>query len=223
MAHAHLRRGIRLAKRAAERLVIKQRIVPEPVRSARLVSNAPLYFTSKVLDELAGAHQCDYANESRRPIFNAAHLVQQPFVIEVRRIDSGATAQRIYFDSRIVDEQISIHVRPVIEGLQQRILLKRSACFIRRGERDRNNFKIRRGLLELAQLACVRRRAVNLHAISNFLCTSINSPTPFRASANSDARWESSNADFSAVACNSTNCPAPVITTFISTSARESS
>src|ERR1035441_3642309 len=50
-------------------------------------------------------------------------------------------------------------------------------------------------------------------------CTSISSAMPPRAKAIRLAIWDSSKGVCSAVACTSTNFPAPVITTFISTSA----
>jgi len=98
MADAHFRRRIRLAKRAAERFIVKQRIVSEPVRSARLMSDAAFHFASKCSDKLAIAYQCDHANESRRAIFDAAQLLEEPLVIKVGGIDSRPSAERIHFN-----------------------------------------------------------------------------------------------------------------------------
>src|SRR5580693_6325469 len=103
MADVHLRRSVRFAKRAAKRLVVKQRIVPKPVRSARLVNNAPLDDASKGSRISTVAHQRDDANESRASILYAAQLFEQPVVIEVCGTDSRPAAERIDFDPRIVD------------------------------------------------------------------------------------------------------------------------
>ena len=63
----------------------------------------------------------------------------------------------------------------------------------------------------------------DVKAESDYICTSTNARIPFRARSKSAIISRSSKDDFSAVACNSIKRPAPVMTTFISTSARESS
>src|SRR5579863_2845070 len=113
MADAHLRFGGGLAKGAAERLVIKYRIVAEAVRAARLFNHAAFDFASKCLRFIARAHQRDYADESGGAIFYAAKLVEEPGVIEVRGIDTGAPVECIHLDTRIVDEQISVDMRAI--------------------------------------------------------------------------------------------------------------
>jgi len=77
---------------------------------------------------------------------------------------------------------------------------------------------------ELAQLTGIARRAINGHAMrTTRFWISTSSAMPPRASASMRAICSSSKAWRSAVACTSTKRPAPVITTFMSTAACESS
>ncbi len=126
MAHAHFRRRLRFAERAAKRLVKEERIVSEAIEATRCIGYAAFYFGAKHLHEFACAHERDYADESGGAIFHATQLLQQPGIIEMGGIDAGAAAERIDFDTRVVDEQISFGVRAVIAGLQQCVLLEGS-------------------------------------------------------------------------------------------------
>ena len=86
--HFLLIRGF--AEGAAERLVIKQRIVAESVLAARLRSDdAAFDDAAKRLHQLAIAHQRDHAHEPRRAIRHAAHPLEQQLVVALRPSHSG--------------------------------------------------------------------------------------------------------------------------------------
>jgi len=68
MTHAHLRFRIRFAKSAAERFVVKKRIVPESVRSAWLMNYSTLHYASECSYRFAVEDERDYAQESRGAI-----------------------------------------------------------------------------------------------------------------------------------------------------------
>ena len=81
-----------------------------------------------------------------------------------------------------------------------------------------------RGQAELTQLTLVGGGAVELHLCLRTPCwISISCRMPVLASSSNRPISVSSNGVCSAVACTSTNRPEEVITTFMSTSARESS
>src|SRR5579862_8430997 len=134
-----------------------------------------------------------------------------------------SAAQRLDFKPRIVRERPSLGVRRVIQRFLPRRIFERQTVLFGRGRLHAANFEIRRRQLKLAQLPGVRCPAVDNHDDSNRFWIATNSSIPLFASATSEASCTSSNAVFSAVACNSTNLPDPVMTTFISTSACESS
>ena len=104
MADAHLRICIGFAKSAAERLVIKKRIVPKSICSALLVDYPAFYRASKKFGIPAVVDERYHAYESCGAILYAAKLVEEPFVGEVRGVHAGAAAERVHFDSGIVDE-----------------------------------------------------------------------------------------------------------------------
>src|ERR1700676_5451816 len=140
-------------------------------------------------------------------------------------MDAGGAVERIHLQTGIVGEQITFGVAAVGQGFLDGVGFEGVASFLGCGDgfRQRSHVEIGSGQLELAKFAGITGGAIDDHAPSRDFCTTISSAMPTRASAISEPSCESSKAVFSAVACNSTNWPVPVITTFISTSACESS
>ena len=99
MADAYLRLGIRFAKSATERLVIKKRIVSKSVCSTLFIYYVAFYRASKKFGIFAVVDQRYHAHESCGAIFYAAKLFEEPVVVEVRGIHAGTAAERIHFDS----------------------------------------------------------------------------------------------------------------------------
>ena len=172
--------------------------------------------------------------QTNRADGNAVEALQQERVVIgvgslwagiARRMHAGRAAQRVDLEPGIVGEQIAVGEAAVVFRLADGVLFERGAGLIRRrhGAGKLLHIEIGSGQLKLSQLPRIRRRAVNDHLSSNCLWIATSSPIPCRASASKSASCASSNGVFSAVACTSTNFPAPVITTFISTSACESS
>ena len=159
---------------------------------------------------------------------------QQRIVVRVGRLGpcisrgvyARRAAQRIHAQAGIVGERCP-SVKPlVVLGLTDGVSSSNVAPVSsggRHGPRGAAAHRNLGGQLKLSQLPRIRRRAVNDHLSSNCLWIATSSPIPCRASASSSASCASSNGVFSAVACTSTKRPAPVMTTFISTSACESS
>src|SRR5665811_1365927 len=115
-------------------------------------------------------------------------------------------------------------MRAIMQRLLDGVLFKRGAVFgggrqllVARQQFDLDSRAVRRHA-ELAQLARIPGGAVKPdQAPMISRCMITNSEMPARARSIIRAIWASSNGVCSAVACTSTNWPAPVITTFIST------
>ena len=147
----------------------------------------------------------------------------EPLVVEARGIDAGPAAERIHFEPRIVGEQISIHMCAVIESFRARVLFERPPGFFRRRQRDRNNFKIRARPAEI-RAAC--RDSTSRSESSHVL----ELPLHRDQFADPVARQRQQSSQLRVVErrllrrrLQLDELPEPVITTFISTSACESS
>src|SRR3981081_3625106 len=140
-------------------------------------------------------------------------------------MNRGGAVERVHLQTGIVREQITFGVAPVRQGFVDGVGFAGVAIFLGGGDGFRQwaHVEIGRDHLELAKFSRITGGAIDDHAPSSDFCTTINSAMPTRASAISEPSCESSKAVFSAVACSSTNWPVPVITTFMSTSACESS
>jgi len=81
MADQHLVADGGFSERAAERFVIKQRVVSESARSARRIQDAAFHRPAKRANEFAILHEGDYAHESRPAVSNAGQALQQDRVV----------------------------------------------------------------------------------------------------------------------------------------------
>src|ERR1700690_173382 len=222
------------AERAAEGWVVEQRVVPEAVGPARGIEDDTFHHASKRVQQAALLSQGDRADEPPATLLAIAEPLDHQAIVllvgrmrsgEARRKHSGRAAESVHFQARIIREQRARRVDAVVERLLNGVLLEGLAGLVRRFDRrqvgQRDDFARRQA--ELAQLAGVRRRAVKRHPPRASCWTLSSVPTPPRASPSSTPSWASSKDFCSAVACTSTKRPEPVMTTFMSTSARESS
>src|SRR5580658_5039855 len=127
MADFHLLREWRFAERAAERLVIEERVVAEAVGSARPIDDVPFYYPPKGLHQGAVLHQSYHAHEPRPPVpitsIDALQASEQQRVVLLvrgvrpgvaRRVNPWRAAQRVHFQPAILGEQKSFFEPPIV-------------------------------------------------------------------------------------------------------------
>src|SRR5262249_54315897 len=148
-------------------------------------------------------------------------------------VDARPPIERTHADARVVGERRQPGAAARVARLRERVLDERRVGLLGVGDlesRLRNNLDPERAQqgLEFAQLPRIRGGEHELlHGAkatpSARFCRATSSAMPRCASATSDRIWASEKGSPSAVPCTSTNAPAPVMTTFMSVSQRESS
>src|ERR1017187_1924444 len=138
--------------------------------------------------------------------------------------------ERIHFQAGIVREEQAGGVAAVVERFDDGVLFESASVFHARsdlviaGQQFDLYRRQPRRQTEFPQFSGIAGGTLQPDQIAaTFFWISMSRAMPARASSMRLAIWASSKAACSAVACTSTNLPAPVITTFMSTSARESS
>jgi len=141
MAHQHFISNGRFSEGAAERLVIKQRVIPESSGPARRIQDPPLNRSAKGPSQLALFHQSDYADKSRRPVCDAVQPFEQQCIVfsircvrsrETRRMHARFAVKSVNFKSGIVSKQILIRKAAVVLRLADRVFFESLAGFLRR-------------------------------------------------------------------------------------------
>ncbi len=186
MAHLAFPRQLCLAKRTSKRRVMKQRIIPKPMRAPGLLQQHPLHYASKTARHFTLMRQGNHANKSGRPVQCARHPFQhQPVIVRIigmlprepRRIYPRGAAQCVHLQPRIIREHRVAAEPGIVNRLQGRVLLERRARLFRR----RNPVDIRQlpyivvclqGRSKFLDLGRVGRRA-----IQNWLHAAYDKPT----------------------------------------------
>ena len=226
------------AKGAIERWVVEERVITEAPGAARRIEHLAFHRAFVNTAHFAAFHQRYRTHESRAPVANAAQsLEQEPVVVficgvqtgKACGVDAGGSIERVHHQSGIVGEYRTGRERRVMARFENRILDESDAVFQAFGNLSEVGQSVDfdsglgRGAPELTKLARVAGGAPQLHAPIAFFCNSTNWAIPCLASATMCDICDSSNGACSAVPCTSMNLPPPVMTMFISTSARESS
>src|ERR1019366_6927542 len=236
MAEGDLPLGRGFSESEAERRRVEQRIVSEARGAARLVEDDARHRPAKDAAETFAFDQRDYAHEARVPVGYASQLFEQQQVVglvgrvragEAGGMNAGGAAERVHFQARIVREEQAGCVGGIMARFDDGVLFEGVAILDAGG----NPVEVGEGLdgdgavvLEFAQLPGVASGAKEPDQIrATFFCISMIWAMPARARVTNCPICWSSNRVCSAVACTSTNLPAPVITTFMSTPARKSS
>ena len=226
------------AKSGLEGRVVKQRVITEAAGATRCIEHLAFHRAFvKPRTSPCSTSAITHTNRALRLLDAAQSLEQEPIVVfiggvwtgKARGVDSGRAIECVNHQSRIVGKDRTGCVRRVMTRFENRVLGKSDAVFHALGNLSEVgqavdfDSRLGCGAPELAKLARVAGGAPQLHAPIAFFCSSPNSAMPCLASATKCDIWDSSNGACSAVPCTSMNLPPPVMTMFISTSARESS
>src|SRR5262249_43387162 len=138
MAGFELLRVTGFAEGAAEGRVEEEGVVTEAVGAAGIVDDAPFDRAAIDAAQAVAFDEGDHADESGCAIFDAAELFEQAAVVglvgcvrstEPRREDTGGTAERVDFKTRVVGEKQAGGVAPVVTGLEDGVCLESIAVF----------------------------------------------------------------------------------------------
>src|SRR6476659_71505 len=221
-----LRDGERLAERNEDR------VVSESLAAPPLAGDRPLERPRPTQLGAAGSERDDLADVAGAALLGVPQLGEQPrdaLVRPARRVDAGPTSQAVRLDAGVLadhplrswrvqtavmrlDPRVVEEGRTVLDGLVRRL----EPLDLPAGQR----------LAKLAELVLVAggdedSQAAGAAAAS--ACAAVSSSIPPAARSRSESRSSRENGSRSAVACTSTSRPSPVITTFMSVSALESS
>ena len=218
----------------------EERIVTEATLPLWRAEDASIHFA--VLDNLLARRrtQCDRADELRRTPFvcDVAQLTQHEVIVGLvprarptRRKHAGHPVESVDAQAGIVGERRQTGGLQAGPRLDQRIALKRRFClrgFVERFDVVKSqNLDVgdlwREYAAEFGQFLPVAGGEDDFHFSNAACCSRVRSAQPFSASASSESSSSRPNAAPSAVPWISTNFPPPVMTTFISVSARTSS
>src|SRR6185312_10433110 len=149
------------------------------------------------------------------------------------RVDAGRAAQRVHGKARIIGDNPVGGKAAIVLRLEAGIGLEGIAGFVNRGQgsETREDLETQGGLhaLKIGDFAGITGGEIERHAKrgsarwSRSCCMAMMRPIPSRPSRSSSRDCSSLKASCSAVAWISTYRPSPVMTRFMSTSARESS
>ena len=147
---------------------------------------------------------------------------------EPRRAHARQASERIDLEPRVFGQHRHAEHAHGRSGLEARVLeVRRSGLDVAEPDGKRHDLDRRAGkdLAGFLRLAFVGRREDDegAHADKALRCASTSCAIPDEATASMRSSVALSNDSPSAVPCTSTKLPAPVITTFMSTSARTSS
>src|SRR5262245_59366810 len=247
MADLCLPLAIEFRQRAAEWRIKEDGVVSESVGAARLRRDLTFDRSSGLEKDRLAVSDGNRAHESSRAPGDAALAEQLLELPELRRIVSPMPSRRLHarrlvervdLDPRIIRDAHQACRLGVIARLQPRILLKRRPCLLGLDDRlpivqrqqphghaleDSCNF------FQLARIGGRDQQRSHREPAQERISPTIDrwretsSRMPLSASSRRSSRALRSKGGPSAVPCTSMKRPSPVLTTFMSTSARESS
>ena len=210
----------------------EDRVVTEPFGTATRLRDLAFETPRRAQLRPIGREQDQLAHVASPPILDTCELAEQPRNAvrrPARRLDARATAERSHLDPRVLarDPRVLRSVPAAVARLDSRVVDERRAVLDRVSRRVQE-LDLPRGkrASELSELVRVARREDELHTraratASSWAAVSSSIPPAARSSSSSSSSRE--NGSRSAVACTSTSAPSPVMTTFMSVSADESS
>ena len=243
MADPVLFRRVRLSQRLTEIRRDEDRVVAEPAPPRPSGRDRTAAVASKRAEDPPSGGQRHDADEPAAPAGrgNAAEQTEEFFEVgpihlvfscEAGGADAGAAAERLDLQAGVFGQHRQDRVTRSLDRFFHRVGQERGAVFahrrdageaVERDQPDRNPFQ---QAAELPDLVAVpggeqkRQRGIPFKAPR---WASMSRSMPFLASASIWSIWACVKVPPSPVPCTSTNCPFPVITTFMSTSALESS
>ncbi len=223
---AELGDGARLAVRHEDRVVAEALVSSSAVRD-------------RAVQRPCRAHLAAVGSEHDELAHVARAAVRLPVELEEKlrdavlgppgRVHAGPPAERGDLDAGVLarDPRVGGSVRAAVPGLDPRVVEERRAVLDRLvGRLEERDLPLRKRSAKLAELVLVARREKKVHAggvAAACACAAASSSIPPAARSSSASSSSREKGSRSAVACTSTSLPSPVMTTFMSVSALESS
>ncbi len=249
MAHAAFRLAVKLRKSSVQRWIKKQWIITETILASRSESDPPCAFPTKEPFSSAKrwrSAQSQHTDKARRSLFFrhtrqgmeqllvVAHVIRFSTAV-ARRMDAGRAPERVHFQSGIVREshtagelgqRTRFFERVFLVGI---FVLHSSWELAQIFQRDDLDGKSTESGFDFSALTGVGRSDKKLHEKNQvspartIFCAFSKSLIPWPAISVMRSSFFLVNGTCSAVPWTSMNLPEPVITMFMSTSARLSS
>ena len=220
------------SERAPERLVKEVRVVAEAVRAPGCIDDPAFYSSTKGPDQHAIANQRDDADEAGGTVLYTAQSSQQKRVVlfvgdrrsgESRGVDARGSVERVHLQTGIVGEQISANRAPRSRVLSTKRSLRRFCRCSRARAGKLRGHRTQGPLNEIpaAYRGCWWRNIRSRGFVLPLDHDQILDPAAGQLQQAEQLRVVERNLFGGGL--SSTNWPEPVITTFMSTSACESS
>ena len=133
MTDLHLPLQRRFTKRAAERRIVEERIVPESIQAPRLLNQLSFHLAAKRTHQLPRFRQRDYTYEPGVSLRNTLHTLKPQTIVGLigsarsrisRRVNTRLPAQSIHLQSGIIYKQKPGAMFGIVKRLLNRVLFE---------------------------------------------------------------------------------------------------